>query len=74
VRTIKMEGKTADKLRYSSKFNRSRDFMDQMRKEGRVVARDWLDSWPEKVGCYPEDAAYRKIPTTGPKPRPPKTT
>src|SRR2546430_15209407 len=73
VRTIKMEEKTADKLRYSSKFNRSHDFMDQMRKEGHVVARDWLDRWPEKAGCYPEDAAYRKFQTTGPKPRLPKT-
>jgi NTE family protein len=72
VRTIKMEEETADKLRYSSKFNRSRDFMEQLRKEGRVVARDWLDRWPDKVGCYPEDAAYREIPTTGPKPK--KTT
>src|SRR2546430_14212868 len=73
VRTIKMEEKTADKLRYSSKFNRSHDFMDQMRKEGHVVARDWLDRWPEKARCYPEDGAYRKVQTTGPKPRLPKT-
>jgi hypothetical protein len=68
-----MEEKTADKLRYSSKFNRSHDFMDQMRTEGRVVARDWLDRWPEKAGCYPEDAAYRKFQTTELKPRLPKT-
>ena len=73
VRTIKMEEETADKLRYSSKFNRSRDFMYQLRKEGRAVARDWLDRWPEKAGCYPEDAAYRKFQPTGPKSRLPKT-
>jgi NTE family protein len=73
VRTIKMEEKTADELRYSSKFNRSRVFLDQLRNEGRAVARDWLDRWPDDVGCYPEDAAYRKIQTTGPKPRLPKT-
>jgi NTE family protein len=59
VRTIKMEKKTADELRYSSKFNRSREFMDQLREEGRIVARDWLDRWPHHVGEYPEDAAYR---------------
>jgi NTE family protein len=58
IRTIKMKEKTADDLRYSSKFNRSREFMDQLRDEGRAVARDWLDRWPN-VGCYPEDAAYR---------------
>jgi NTE family protein len=59
VRTIKMKEKTADELRYSSKFDRSRDFMDQLRIEGRAVAQDWLDGWPEKVGCYPDDAGYR---------------
>ncbi|HEX3341884.1 MAG TPA: patatin-like phospholipase family protein [Pseudolabrys sp.] len=60
VRTIKMKEKTADDLRYSSKFDRSRDFMDQLRIEGRTVARDWLDRWPEKVGCYPDDAGYHE--------------
>jgi hypothetical protein len=34
--------------------------MDQLRIEGRAVARDWLDGWPEKVGCYPDDAGYRE--------------
>jgi NTE family protein len=72
VRTIKMEEKKADELRYSSKFNRSRDFMDRLRKEGGAVARDWLNLWPEHVGCYPEDAAYYKFQTTVPKPRLPK--
>jgi NTE family protein len=69
VRTIKMKEKTADELRYSSKFNRSRDFIDQLRAEGRAVARDWLADWPNwfaagpnsKIGCYPDDAGYRKI-------------
>jgi NTE family protein len=59
VRTIKMKKVTADNLQYSSKFDRSREFMDQLRKEGHAVARDWLDHWPDNVGCYPEDAAYR---------------
>lgn len=59
VRTIKMKKATADELRYSSKFNRSREFMDQLRNEGREVARTWLDRWPDGVGCYPDDAAYR---------------
>jgi NTE family protein len=58
VRTIKMKEKTADALRYSSKFDRRREFTNRLRKEGREVARDWLDRWPD-VGCYPDDAAYR---------------
>jgi NTE family protein len=62
VRTIMMKEKTADELQYSSKFDRSRDFMRQLRAEGRAVARDWLDRWHKgKVGRYPEDAAYRNI-------------
>jgi predicted acylesterase/phospholipase RssA len=40
VRTIKMKERTADEMRYSSKFNRSRNFMEQLREEGRAVARD----------------------------------
>jgi NTE family protein len=63
VRTIKIKQETVDKLRYSSKFNRSVDFMGVLREEGRKVARGWLIDWPN-VGCYPEDAAYRPIPTT----------
>jgi NTE family protein len=57
VRSIKMKKQTADELRYSSKFNRSRSFLDQLRKEGHEVAQDWLAKWPN-VGTYPEDAAY----------------
>ncbi len=61
VRTIKMEKKTADDLSYSSKFNRSHAFMDELRKEGRKVARVWLDQWHNNSAlCYPEDAAYPK--------------
>ena len=61
VRTIKMEKKTADDLSYSSKFNRSHAFMDELREEGHKVAKDWLDCWHNhKAGCYPEDAAYPK--------------
>jgi NTE family protein len=60
VRTIKMKAQTADELRYSSKFNRSRSFMDQLRREGHEVARDWLNRWPH-VGHYPKDAAYREL-------------
>jgi NTE family protein len=58
VRTIKMKEETVDELRYSSKFDRSREFMDQLRQEGREVGRGWLDRWPD-VGCYPEDTSYR---------------
>jgi len=65
VRTIKMTEKTASELRYSSKFDRSLEFMRELRAEGRAVAREWLDLWIEgKVGCYPEDAAYWPIATT----------
>jgi NTE family protein len=59
VRTIKMKQEIADELRYSSKFDRSPEFMDRLRQEGHAVARDWLECWPNDVGCYPEDAAYR---------------
>jgi hypothetical protein len=57
VRTIKMTRATANQLSYSSKFDRSRAFMDKMRREGRKVAREWLDRWKD-VPEYPEDAAY----------------
>jgi NTE family protein len=59
VRTIKMKEKTADELRYSSKFDRSRDFTERLREEGEKVARNWLDDWRKDNVCeYPEDAAY----------------
>jgi len=57
VRTIKMSKGTADSLMYSSKWNRSRAFMDQMRQEGRHVTRAWLANWPN-VPTYPQDATY----------------
>jgi NTE family protein len=57
VRTIKMTKETAEALRYSSKFDRSRGFMERLRREGETVARKWLQDWPD-VDCYPEDAGY----------------
>ena len=57
VRTIKMTEPTVMELRTSSKFDRSRGFIDRLRKEGHAVAQDWLARWPD-VGCYPDDAAY----------------
>jgi NTE family protein len=57
VRSIKMTQQTAAELRFSSKFDRSRGFVDRLRTEGHAVARDWLSRWPD-VGCYPDDAAY----------------
>jgi hypothetical protein len=57
VRTIKMTEETAAKLRTSSKFNRSRSFIDELGDEGKRVAQGWLEQWPN-VGCYPDDAAY----------------
>jgi NTE family protein len=58
VRTIKMKQKTADNLQYSSKFDRSRAFMEEMRDEGREVARDWLSNKTQ----YPADAGYTTRP------------
>ena len=60
VRTIKMEEETANKLRYSSKFDRRLEFTNQLRQQGHNVARDWLARWPDDVGCYPDDAGYRR--------------
>ena len=57
VRTIKMTQETATELKTSSKFDRSRGFIDRLRAEGQQVARGWLDRWPD-VGRYPDDAAY----------------
>jgi NTE family protein len=57
VRTIKMRKETVDELQFSSKFDRSFDFMDRLRREGREVAEEWLADWPN-VGRYPEDAGY----------------
>jgi NTE family protein len=62
IRTIKMTEKTADELRYSSKFNRSRDFTDKLRDEGTSQGRKWLDRWYHdnaNAGTWPEDAGYR---------------
>jgi NTE family protein len=65
VRTIKMREHTADHLQYASKFDRSREFSEWLCKEGREVGRDWLDDWRNgKADKYPQDAAYRPIPTT----------
>lgn len=63
ARTIKMKEATAERLRTSSKFQRSRDFIDGLRAEGRAVARGWLDRWPMEER-YPEDAAYRSPPAS----------
>lgn len=57
IRTIKMRKETVDNLRYSSKFNRSRDLIDELREEGRQVADGWISGWPNN-GEYPNDAAY----------------
>jgi NTE family protein len=62
VRTIKMGKDTADNLQYSSKFNRDHDFLDELRREGHAVARNWLDAWwssdKRTFPCYPGDASY----------------
>jgi NTE family protein len=62
VRSITMHEATANKLRYSSKFDRSAELMRELRAEGQEVARGWLARWKKgEVGCYPSDAAYRPI-------------
>ena len=59
VRTIKMEKETADDLSISSKFDRSRDRMATLSDHGYRVALRWVNDWrSNKVGEYPEDAAY----------------
>jgi NTE family protein len=59
VRTIKMRKETVDELQFSSKFDRSPDFMRRLCEEGYEVATEWLAKWPNDVGSYPEDAGYR---------------
>jgi len=60
VRTIKMTKRTAMRLKYSSKFNRSRAFVEELRDEGHAEAQKWLSQWPQagEAGRYPEDAGY----------------
>jgi NTE family protein len=63
VRTIKMTRETATELRTSAKFDRSRSFIDKLRKEGEEVGNAWLKGWPYQGDndgrfCYPNDAAY----------------
>ena len=64
VRTIKMKEETAARLQTSSKFDRSRNFIDKLRSEGSEVARDWLNQWPN-VGDYPEDAGLSVLGPVG---------
>ena len=60
IRTIKMHPDTCAKLRYSTKFNRSRGLIETLRAEGRIVARDWLKRWPSDLECdrYPQDVGH----------------
>jgi NTE family protein len=57
VRTIKMHKQTARKLHSSSKFDRFRWHIDELRREGSEVAAKWLEQWPD-VGQYPDDVSY----------------
>ena len=67
VRTIKMTQATAAELRTSSKYNRSRYFIDKLRKEGHEVARAWLNAYEKhrhsEEFMYPDDAAYYPPPS-----------
>jgi NTE family protein len=59
VRTIKMRKATVDELRCSSKFDRSPEFMQRLRKEGYEVGKEWLGRWYDgSVDSYPNDAGY----------------
>jgi len=59
VRTIKMRKATVDELRCSSKFDRSPEFMQRLRKEGYEVGKEWLGRWyNSSVDQYPNDAGY----------------
>jgi hypothetical protein len=60
VRTIKMTKETATKLRTSSKLDRSRNFIDALRAEGRQQALAFLSDWPsdDENKKYPKDTAY----------------
>jgi hypothetical protein len=55
-----MTKETATKLRTSSKLDRSRNFIDALREEGRQQARAFLSDWPsdDEKKKYPKDAAY----------------
>jgi len=59
VRSIVMDKNFADSLSYSSKFDRSHAFMDEMRQHGQKVTHAWLHKWETNAaGEYPEDAGY----------------
>jgi len=63
IRTIKMTRRTAMRLKYSSKFDRSRAFVGELRDEGHAEAQKWLGQWREnKAGEYPDDAGYPDYP------------
>jgi NTE family protein len=63
IRTIKMTKRTAMRLKYSSKFDRSRAFVEELRDEGYAEAQKWLNLWRQnKAGEYPDDAGYPNYP------------
>jgi len=62
VRTIKMTRETAWGMYVSTKLDRSKKQMEQLHREGREVARQWLSDWRtlgDAFDCYPNDARYR---------------
>ena len=63
IRTIKMRDEISDELLFSSKFDRSKKFLDELRQQGEEVAGKWLDDWRAgKAGSYPDDAAHKDRP------------
>jgi NTE family protein len=64
LRTIKMTKKMAAGLQCASKYDRSQAFVARLRKEGRQVARAWLDQSSKKQDEYPLDAGYEPPPAS----------
>ena len=61
VRTIKMRRDTAQRLRSSTKADRSWHHLKDLHDEGRAVAEKWLADWRtqgQAFECYPNDASY----------------
>ena len=59
IRTIKMSKALSDSLDFASKFDRSRSFIERLRRDGEHEADAWLARWPDGVGEWPDDADYR---------------
>jgi NTE family protein len=64
VRTIKMTRGTAQRLRVTSKLDRSRRHLTALCDEGKAVAQEWLRDWRtlgDQFAEYPDDARYPEL-------------